>query len=78
MANPVREASRLSWTGRHGVLLVALLGALIRLWQIGSLGFNSDEAVYAGQAASIAGQATTCRTSRSSGRTRCSTSRCSR
>ena len=46
-----------SWTGRHGVLLVALLGALIRLWQIGSLGFNSDEAVYAGQAASIAGKA---------------------
>jgi 4-amino-4-deoxy-L-arabinose transferase-like glycosyltransferase len=39
------------------VLLVALLGALIRLWQIGSLGFNSDEAVYAGQAASIAGKA---------------------
>ena len=44
-----------SWTGRHGVLLVALLGALIRFWQIGSLGFNSDEAVYAGQAASLAG-----------------------
>ena len=40
-----------SWTGRHGVLLVALLGAFLRFWQIGSLGFNSDEAVYAGQAA---------------------------
>jgi len=48
---------RMSWTGRDGVVLVALLGALLRFWQIGSLGFNSDEAVYAGQAASIAGQA---------------------
>lgn len=30
-------------------------GALLRLWALGSVGFNSDEAVYAGQAASIAG-----------------------
>jgi 4-amino-4-deoxy-L-arabinose transferase-like glycosyltransferase len=38
------------------VLLVALVGAGLRCWQLGSVGFNSDEAVYAGQAASIAGQ----------------------
>jgi 4-amino-4-deoxy-L-arabinose transferase-like glycosyltransferase len=37
--------------------LVAILaaGALLRLWALGAVGFNSDEAVYAGQAASIAG-----------------------
>ena len=39
-----------------GVVLVALIGAFLRLWQLGSLGFNSDEAVYAGQAASLAGR----------------------
>jgi len=40
------------------VLLIAIAGALLRLWRLGGVGFNSDEAVYAGQAASIAGQAT--------------------
>ena len=47
---------RISWTGWPGVLLVAMVGAFFRFWQIGSLGFNSDEAVYAGQAAGIAGR----------------------
>lgn len=39
------------------VVLAAILivAAAIRLWRIGALGFNSDEAVYAGQAAAIAG-----------------------
>ncbi|MEO6579196.1 MAG: glycosyltransferase family 39 protein, partial [Candidatus Limnocylindria bacterium] len=41
------------------VPIIALLaitagGAAIRLWQLDALGFNSDEAVYAGQAAAIA------------------------
>jgi hypothetical protein len=31
------------------------LAAFLRLWQLNALGFNSDEAVYAGQAAAIAG-----------------------
>ena len=44
------------WTGTPGVVLVALIGAFFRLWQLGSLGFNSDVAVYAGQAASVAGR----------------------
>ncbi|MGB0384611.1 MAG: ArnT family glycosyltransferase [Ardenticatenaceae bacterium] len=38
-------------------LLVAgavLVGAFLRLWQINALGYNSDEAVYAGQGAAIA------------------------
>jgi 4-amino-4-deoxy-L-arabinose transferase-like glycosyltransferase len=34
---------------------IAGTGAFLRLWQVGALGFNSDEAVYAGQAAAIAG-----------------------
>jgi hypothetical protein len=39
-----------------GAVLVAAFGivALVRLWQLNRLGFNSDEAVYAGQGASIA------------------------
>jgi 4-amino-4-deoxy-L-arabinose transferase-like glycosyltransferase len=34
---------------------IAVVGTFLRLWQLNDLGFNSDEAVYAGQAASIAG-----------------------
>src|SRR5207253_3171385 len=30
-------------------------GAVLRFWHLGALGLNSDEAVYAGQGASIAG-----------------------
>jgi 4-amino-4-deoxy-L-arabinose transferase-like glycosyltransferase len=33
---------------------VAAAGTGLRVWQLGALGFNSDEAVYAGQAAAIA------------------------
>ncbi len=36
------------------LLLILGAGAAIRLWQINLLGLNSDEAVYAGQAAAIA------------------------
>ena len=38
------------------VLAIALVsGSFLRLWQINAIGYNSDEAVYAGQAAAIAG-----------------------
>jgi len=37
------------------VAVVVLVGLAARLWQLDAVGFNSDEAVYAGQAASIAG-----------------------
>src|SRR5687768_7156847 len=40
----------------HAFLIVLTAGILLRCWQLNALGFNSDEAVYAGQAASIAGQ----------------------
>jgi Dolichyl-phosphate-mannose-protein mannosyltransferase len=33
---------------------VLVLAAVLRVWQVNEVGFNSDEAVYAGQAASIA------------------------
>ena len=33
-------------------------GAFLRLWQINALGYNSDEAVYAGQGAAIAADPT--------------------
>jgi hypothetical protein len=47
-------ARRMSVEG--AILVVALFfGALLRLWQINHLGLNSDEAVYAGQAAAIGG-----------------------
>jgi hypothetical protein len=40
------------------VLLAAVLGAaaVLRLWRLNEVGFNSDEAVYAGQGAAIANQ----------------------
>ena len=58
---PSPPASRLSGPlGRRivpvlAVALVAAPGVVLRLWNLNALGFNSDEAVYAGQAAAIAG-----------------------
>ena len=38
------------------LLLVIILGAsFVRLWDLGANGFNNDEAIYGGQAASLAG-----------------------
>lgn len=51
-----RRATRLSPAlGFLAVMAVTAPAAVLRLWHINALGFNSDEAVYAGQAASIAG-----------------------
>jgi hypothetical protein len=52
-AAPRRWVEQLTVVGPVAGILVA--AATIRFWNIGSLGFNSDEAVYAGQAASLAG-----------------------
>jgi 4-amino-4-deoxy-L-arabinose transferase-like glycosyltransferase len=41
--------------GRAAPVLILLLAALMRLFGLTAIGFNSDEAVYAGQAAAIAG-----------------------
>jgi hypothetical protein len=51
-----RPATRLGRAPVAVCLLAPILGAaaVLRVWQLGSTGFNSDEAVYAGQAAAIA------------------------
>ncbi|WP_146179939.1 glycosyltransferase family 39 protein [Micromonospora sp. RP3T] len=43
------------WKVAGGLTGVAVLALFVRTWQIDAFGFNSDEAVYAGQAASLAG-----------------------
>ncbi len=49
---PVVTERLISWF----IVLAALGGgAFLRLWQISALGYNTDEAVYSGQAAAIAG-----------------------
>ncbi len=40
------------------LVAIVVIGALVRLWSIGAVGFNNDEAVYAGQGASLAGDQT--------------------
>jgi Dolichyl-phosphate-mannose-protein mannosyltransferase len=41
------------------LLAILAVGAVLRIWSLDALGFNSDEAVYAGQAASLAGDPAT-------------------
>jgi hypothetical protein len=48
----LRPVGATPWLLALGATLA--LGALLRLWEIDGVGFNSDEAVYTGQAASIA------------------------
>src|SRR5450759_1468911 len=50
----VRENAR-TWVALTAIILAA---AVLRLWAIGSVGFNNDEAVYAGQGASLAADQT--------------------
>jgi len=55
---PLPETTTGFWIKhRASLTLVAILlfGLLVRTWNLMALGFNSDEAVYAGQASSIAG-----------------------
>lgn len=57
----VQRASEGLTTARlaQAILTVALLVAtIVRVWDLGAVGFNSDEAVYSGQAASLAGDPT--------------------
>src|SRR5512140_2837759 len=49
---PVATERIVAWV----IVLVAMAaGAFLRLWQINAFGYNTDEAVYSGQAAAIAG-----------------------
>jgi len=43
---------------RLALAAIVAVGAILRMWQINGLGFNSDEAVYAGQGAAIAADPT--------------------
>ncbi len=43
--------------GRLLLILAMVSGAFLRIWQINAMGYNTDEAVYAGQAAAISGVA---------------------
>ena len=50
----VRRVGSLARAESVSVVLILLVGIAVRLWGINSFGFNTDEAVYAGQAAAIA------------------------
>lgn len=59
-ATPATRAARgTAWGGFFGWQLpltgILALAALLRFWQLTAIGFNSDEAVYTGSAASLAG-----------------------
>ena len=54
VAQRVREVDRTTAVEATLVCAALALAAFLRLWQLDRLGFNSDEAVYAGQAAAIA------------------------
>ncbi|WDZ87048.1 ArnT family glycosyltransferase [Micromonospora cathayae] len=54
-ARPEPEATRRRWAALGILAAIAALATFVRAWQLDALGFNSDEAVYAGQAASLAG-----------------------
>jgi hypothetical protein len=56
-AEATEDTSREGASWRTSLILVAILTTafLVRTWNLMALGFNSDEAVYAGQASSIAG-----------------------
>jgi hypothetical protein len=57
--NIARQQSRIVSLAHQHLALAAVLAlsASLRLWNINSIGINTDEAVYAGQAAAIAGDA---------------------
>ena len=57
VGRPTRlSAAPLTELRRAGLPLILAIAALLRVWQLDRVGFNSDEAVYAGQAGSIAHQ----------------------
>ncbi len=49
---PLPRAAIPTWVWLTGIVVLA---TVVRVWQLNAVGFNSDETVYSGQAASIAG-----------------------
>ena len=37
------------------IILIIISATVLRIWDLGSVGFNNDEAIYSGQAATLAG-----------------------
>src|SRR5207342_3690790 len=37
------------------LVLIIFSASIVRLWDLGNIGFNNDEAIYSGQAATLAG-----------------------
>lgn len=52
---PRRHRPRRDWRQEIIVGSIVAVGAVLRTWKLTAVGYNSDEAVYAGQAAAIAG-----------------------
>lgn len=52
---PVPAPSGIGVRAAAPLILILLVAAFLRLWQLTATGFNSDEAVYTGTAASLAG-----------------------
>jgi len=53
---PIKSQLHKSWWPRVAALLAIFsIGAFLRLWALGAVGYNSDEAVYSGTAAALAG-----------------------
>lgn len=50
----LRDDSRTTIIFATALVAIAVAAAFLRVWRINGLGFNSDEAVYAGQAAALA------------------------
>ena len=61
---------------RLALAAIVAVGVFVRLWHINTMGYNSDEAVYGGQGASLAHDPRSRPSSRRSGRIHCC-SRCS-
>ena len=53
----MESSQKLKFSNYHIPILVAILvvATIVRFWDLGGVGFNNDEAVYAGQAANLAG-----------------------
>ena len=50
-----KTAQALGLAAALALAAIAIVGLGLRLWHVNSMGYNSDEAVYAGQGAALAG-----------------------
>ncbi len=55
MVKPIPRNNGVMIISQMILVLALAVGTFLRIWQINAMGYNSDEAVYSGQAAAIAG-----------------------